>query len=754
MNSEEIFFKNQSNIRFLLITANTGTIFEKPELLTAWVTEFANLLRQHPSDFIALHCQEVGGKDYERFMHILDPFIKDILRIPEVTNHYTRSRFYFDTDYTSQDTFTALGSAYFVRENIPIQQWNFTTSCFENVTQRQIFTGNLVQTQTVRKKKFPREFFSEAKWSRKGFTQARWSINNFIFDMVNVHLFHDASNIVAVEQSPSIYSNFRKNALEFTLKSLPLNSSDESVPYVIFGDFNFRLNGHRLLEHMVEKRDGSIDKIKHSDTDEISKIIIKNSQNKTKLTIGKKEFNLHDDHDSFFSTDSRQFHMFDDELSSFADQLFEYEKSFPPSYPYSEELEEAHSYLPVRCPAWCDRILLSYPFKKMINTEINQITYSVLGEDVCMGDHKPVYLALTVHLLQGWSTFSSSLNTNFYSCETAAITSNHNNDNNNNNNNNNNNHNNDTSNQAKLHVTAVRKRDLNTASDLILNGVQLLSNDIDFYNIHDYAMFVQPALLPQWWFNKLQQRSIKTINNSSKLWAKVRAVTYMTSLGHRTGSWYSDDQTEKSPIDDISLSDDNDDKNNKTNIQLNDLHDYHKTDIVIPLRRSFSSNAYVQHNEMYSTTLARSCSTTLINSSDHLSDSSPIESSSAPPPSLSSLPSPPTLPSSTSPSRSSSRVYRFLHCTNDAIDRLQSLRFANNLLELSASQTMNDKFQQRQSSLKTIYHAKMEDQHSNNRIETVISNDNNDDHRTVIVHHTFHANIKQTFTRRIRETPV
>ncbi|CAF4799445.1 unnamed protein product, partial [Rotaria magnacalcarata] len=80
-------------------------------------------------------------------------------------------------------------------------------------------------------------------------------------------------------------------------------------------------------------------------------------------------------------------------------------------------------------------------------------------------------------------------------------------------------------------------------------------------------MFVQPALLPQWWFNKLQQRSIKTINNSSsRLWAKVRAVTYMTSLGHRTGSWYSDDQTEKSPIDDISLSDDNDDKNNKANI--------------------------------------------------------------------------------------------------------------------------------------------------------------------------------------------
>ena len=83
--------------------------------------------------------------------------------------------------------------------------------------------------------------------------------------MINVHLFHDASNLLAAEQSPSIYTQFRKNALEFTLKrfvhlftsnidnqcvliSLPLNPSDTPVPFAIFGDFNFRLDVHRLLE--------------------------------------------------------------------------------------------------------------------------------------------------------------------------------------------------------------------------------------------------------------------------------------------------------------------------------------------------------------------------------------------------------------------------------------------------------------------------------------------------------------------------
>ena len=85
-----------------------------------------------------------------------------------------------------------------------------------------------------------------------------------VFDMVNVHLFHDASNLLAAAQSPSVYSEFRKNALQYTLKkyehvsmpiidaflcsSLPLDPAEGSVPFAIFGDFNFRLDAHRLLE--------------------------------------------------------------------------------------------------------------------------------------------------------------------------------------------------------------------------------------------------------------------------------------------------------------------------------------------------------------------------------------------------------------------------------------------------------------------------------------------------------------------------
>jgi hypothetical protein len=188
--------------------------------------------------------------------------------------------------------------------------------------------------------------------------------------------------------------------------------------------------------------------------------------------------------------------------------------------------------------------------------------------------------------------------------------------------------NNNNNNPTKSPVTVTRK------TDLILNEIPILSDDINLFNIHDYAIFIQPRLVPQWWFSKLRQRSVKTIHSSSILWAKVRAVTYMTTLAHRTGSWYSDDQTEKSPFDDdTSLL-------SETKFQLNDLEDYNKkTDLVIPLRRSFSSIDYVKRNAVYAPTLSRSHSTTVINTSDHISDSPPIELS--PPP---------------------SRVYRFLHC--------------------------------------------------------------------------------------------
>jgi hypothetical protein len=43
---------------------------------------------------------------------------------------------------------------------------NFLASSFQPVVNRQIFAGNLVNAQTLRKEKYPRQFFPEVKKKR------------------------------------------------------------------------------------------------------------------------------------------------------------------------------------------------------------------------------------------------------------------------------------------------------------------------------------------------------------------------------------------------------------------------------------------------------------------------------------------------------------------------------------------------------------------------------------------------------------
>ncbi|KAG7229877.1 hypothetical protein INR49_012401 [Caranx melampygus] len=57
---------------------------------------------------------------------------------------------------------------------------------------------------------------------------------------------------------------------------------------------------------------------------------------------------------------------FDKELSVFKDRLHELEISFPPSYPYSEDSSQGKQYMNTRCPAWCDRILMSSSARDLV----------------------------------------------------------------------------------------------------------------------------------------------------------------------------------------------------------------------------------------------------------------------------------------------------------------------------------------------------------------------------------------------------
>ena len=66
-----------SSHRALLVAANLGTVFEKPDtVLPQWVEAFTAAVRAEKVVFVALHIQEVGGKDYATSMHLVDGFIK------------------------------------------------------------------------------------------------------------------------------------------------------------------------------------------------------------------------------------------------------------------------------------------------------------------------------------------------------------------------------------------------------------------------------------------------------------------------------------------------------------------------------------------------------------------------------------------------------------------------------------------------------------------------------------------------------
>ncbi|XP_012942616.1 inositol polyphosphate-5-phosphatase A isoform X2 [Aplysia californica] len=382
----------------MLITANVGSIFEEPDAMFApWLKAFFQCIQTQKPGFVAIHCQEVGGKNYEASMQHVNQFIKTLLSCEEL-HKYDRARIFLDEDYTASDKFTALGNMYFIHEDVPdVLIWDFVDCKFVEVEGREVLSGNIENVPIKEKAKFPQYFFPEFKWSRKGFLRTRWSINNCIFDLVNIHLFHDASNIVAMESSPSVYSGNRQRALLHTLQRFE-NDKYSKVPLFIFGDFNFRLDSNILIKELTRKLVACQTKGKK---DQVNKIEYTEEGNgKIVLTIGSKSFDYYEKHTDLFANMNKWLHQFDTEFSSFRDRLFEFDISFSPSYPFCEDVADGISYMKTRVPSWCDRVLLTHSVKDILNQDAtNAAAYDLIGKDVCMGDHKPVYLA--VHMKPG-----------------------------------------------------------------------------------------------------------------------------------------------------------------------------------------------------------------------------------------------------------------------------------------------------------------------------------------------------------------
>lgn len=393
--------------KLLLVTANVGSIFEDPDhMLKIWLKEFLGAIQEMEPGIVAIHCQEVGGKNYEASMQHVNHFVKAMLGSDELQK-YDRARVFLDEDYTAADKFTALGNLYFIHECVEeVLIYDFIECKFLPVEGREVLSGNIENIQIKEKAKYPQNFFPEFKWSRKGFLRTRWNINNCLFDLINIHLFHDASNIVAMQKTPSVYCENRYRALAHTLKRFETDQF-EKVPFFLFGDFNFRLDLHSLLKDFTEKTEATEIRGKKN---QISKLTYTDANSKVVLTIESKYFDHHEKHNEIFSNKDKTLNKYDKELDAYKDKLYEYSIDFPPSYPFSEDVSDGLSYMKTRCPSWCDRILLSKSAKDIIySDEKMNPKYNIIGKDVCMGDHKPVYLLL--HLKKGKGKDAPMLNT-------------------------------------------------------------------------------------------------------------------------------------------------------------------------------------------------------------------------------------------------------------------------------------------------------------------------------------------------------
>lgn len=380
---------SSTSTKTLLCTANVGTVFENlDEMMNPYINELLTKVTDSKPEFVAIHMQEVGGKHYKQTMQSIDTFFKCFLS-NEMLSEYDRYLILIDSDFSDDFTFTSLSNIYLIHNSLTendVEIYNFNEKVFYKFLTRQIYTGNLTGNDFIFKERFEKKFFPEFNWSRKGFVQTKWRIRNNTLNLVNVHLFHDASNLVALSVSPSIYSENRKKALKYTVDRINSTKCESEINNynVIFGDFNFRLDLGPMIEKYTLKCKSN--GIKSEDSTQKT---FKDVNEKEIFVIADKKFKWNYCKD--IQAEINNLIEFDKELSTSEEPLYECSRNFPPSYPFMEDLVNFNKYMETRCPAWCDRIIFNSDFNDIINDQENVI-YDMMGKGVPMGDHKPIYL--------------------------------------------------------------------------------------------------------------------------------------------------------------------------------------------------------------------------------------------------------------------------------------------------------------------------------------------------------------------------
>uniref|UniRef100_A0A914C552 inositol-polyphosphate 5-phosphatase n=1 Tax=Acrobeloides nanus TaxID=290746 RepID=A0A914C552_9BILA len=239
----------------LLITANVGSIFEEPLIRKSWIKQIINTIFKEHAKFVAIHFQESGGKNYQKSSHEVPGLVQHLC---ELLPEYDCCRAFLDLEFANIETYTALSAVIFVHNSAvnDVKQYNFKQRRFCDISKKPLIVENhLSKCEFVVKEKFPRSFWLEFRWGRKGFLHTRWSFEGKVIDLINIHLFHDESNL-AIRENPALYSENRRKAMNFTLTQYENFAAQHGVGCLfVFGDFNFRLNADSLLKKITENAD-------------------------------------------------------------------------------------------------------------------------------------------------------------------------------------------------------------------------------------------------------------------------------------------------------------------------------------------------------------------------------------------------------------------------------------------------------------------------------------------------------------------
>ncbi|MFH4979448.1 hypothetical protein AB6A40_006157 [Gnathostoma spinigerum] len=413
--------------KFFFVTANVGSLFEEScRIHNGWLTTIVQEIENSKAVFVVIHMQEVGGKNYEECVQQVPGLVQNLQNELEKFG-YSTGRAYMDLEYELEDSYTALGSLFFIHDSSLqlFEQYNFTSKQFLKLDEGFILmTKNLDNSEFLIKEKFPTHFCPAiVRWRRKGYLHCRFRYNSMQFDLVNVHLFHDESNIALIHENPSLYSDNRKRALNYVLEEASKLACG-SQPLFVFGDLNFRLDPPSFLNRITEDGDLRLEAVDgytsgnliETAVNELSKKDDANLGDSLRRTVSAIEFRrspygsrtdlpsscilrIEKKRFDYFNHKKllSEWHVYleDDKEAKNFPSLNELPICFPPTYPWSEDPDESKTFMKTRAPAWCDRILMNDPAYSLVTSD-RKATYDSIGKEICMGDHKPVVLSFSI----------------------------------------------------------------------------------------------------------------------------------------------------------------------------------------------------------------------------------------------------------------------------------------------------------------------------------------------------------------------